>query len=131
LVFPGLGLGAIVARATVITDDMIFAAARAVADLVDPTTRGSSLLPQIQDLRNTSVAVAVAVAEAARRGGVARAALDGDVESQVRAAVWTPTYRPVRAAEMASGVLRVPPTRPQHDPAPASFGRDFWPRGPR
>jgi malate dehydrogenase (oxaloacetate-decarboxylating) len=131
LVFPGLGLGAIVARATVITDGMIVAAARAIADLVDPTIPGASLLPQIEDLRSTSVAVAVAVAEAAGRDGVARAALDGDLESQVRDAVWTPTYRPVQAAEMASGVLRVPPTRPRDEPAPANFGRDFWPRGPR
>jgi malate dehydrogenase (oxaloacetate-decarboxylating) len=131
LVFPGLGLGAIVTRATVITDGMIFAAARALADLVDPTTPGASLLPPIEDLRSTSVAVAVAVAEAARRDGVARAPLDGNLESQVREAAWTPTYRPVRAAEMAAGALRVPPAPARHDPAPASFGRDFWPRGPR
>jgi malate dehydrogenase (oxaloacetate-decarboxylating) len=131
LAFPGLGLGAIVARATVITDGMIVAAARAIADLVDPTTPGASLLPQIEDLRDTSVAVAVAVAEAARRDGVARAALDGDLESKVRDAMWTPTYRPVRAAEMAAGALRVPPAPVRHEPTPASFGRDFWPRGPR
>jgi malate dehydrogenase (oxaloacetate-decarboxylating) len=131
LVFPGLGLGAIVSRATVITDGMIFAAARALADLVDPTTPGASLLPPIEDLRRTSVAVAVAVAQAARRDGVARATLDGDLEAQVRDAVWTPTYRPVRAAEMAAGALRVPPAPARHEPTPASFGRDFWPRGPR
>jgi malate dehydrogenase (oxaloacetate-decarboxylating) len=131
LAFPGLGLGAIVARATVITDGMIVAAARAIADLVDPTTPGASLLPQIEDLRDTSVAVAVAVAEAARRDGVARAAVDGDLEAKVRDAMWTPTYRPVRAAEMAAGALRVPPAPVRHEPTPASFGRDFWPRGPR
>src|SRR5207245_143221 len=101
--------------ATVITDGMIFAAARALADLVDPTTPGASLLPPIEDLRNTSVAVAVAVAEAARRDGVARASLDGDLESQVRDAAWTPTYRAVRAAEMAAGALRVPPAPARHD----------------
>jgi malate dehydrogenase (oxaloacetate-decarboxylating) len=131
LVFPGLGLGAIVTRATVITDGMIFAAARALADLVDPTTPGASLLPPIEDLRNTSVAVAVAVAEAARRDGVARASMHGDLEAQVRDAAWTPTYRAVRAAEMAAGALRIPPAPARHDPTPASFGRDFWPRGPR
>jgi malate dehydrogenase (oxaloacetate-decarboxylating) len=131
LVFPGLGLGAIVARATVITDGMIFAAARAVADLVDPTTPGASLLPQVEDLHNTSVAVAVAVAEAAGREGVARATLDDDLERQVRDAVWTPSYRPVRAAEMTTGDLRLPPTTRRPATAVASFPRDFWPRGPR
>jgi malate dehydrogenase (oxaloacetate-decarboxylating) len=129
LVFPGLGLGAIVAKATVITDGMIFAAARALADLVDPTSPGASLLPAIEDIRNTSAAVAVAVADAARRDGVARTPLDRDLERQVRDAMWTPTYRPVRAAE-TTGALRVPPT-PRRDAAAASFSRDFWPRGPR
>ena len=131
LVFPGLGLGAIVARASVITDGMIVAAAAAIADLVDPTTPGASLLPQIEDLRDTSVAVAVAVADAARREGVARAALDDDLEGQVRDAVWTPGYLPVRAAEMTTGALRSPPTTRRRDSATASFQRDFWPRGPR
>jgi malate dehydrogenase (oxaloacetate-decarboxylating) len=130
LVFPGLGLGAIVTQATVITDGMIFAAARALAELVDPTTPGASLLPQMEDLRNTSVAVAVAVAEEARHEGVARATLDADLEQQVRDAVWTPAYRPVRAAEMAAGALRPAPA-PRRDKAVASFQRDFWPRGPR
>jgi malate dehydrogenase (oxaloacetate-decarboxylating) len=129
LVFPGLGLGAIVAKATVITDGMIFAAARALADLVDATSPGASLLPAIEDIRNTSAAVAVAVADAARRDGVARTPLDRDLERQVRDAMWTPTYRPVRAAE-TTGALRVPPT-PRRDAAAASFSRDFWPRGPR
>ena len=115
LVFPGLGLGAIVARASVITDGMIVAAAAAIADLVDPTTPGASLLPQIEDLRDTSVAVAVAVADAARREGVARAALDDDLEGQVRDAVWTPGYLPVRAAEMTTGPLRSPPTSGPED----------------
>ena len=98
LVFPGLGLGAIVAKASRITDGMIFAAAKAVADLVDPTTPGASLLPQINDVRETSVAVAAAVAAAARADGVARARLGPDVAAQARRAMWEAVYRPVRPA---------------------------------
>jgi malate dehydrogenase (oxaloacetate-decarboxylating) len=98
LVFPGLGLGAIVARASRMTDHMIFAAAEAVAALVDATTPGASLLPQINDVRETSVAVAMAVAQAAADGGVARARLEGDLEAQVRRSMWEPAYRPVRPA---------------------------------
>lgn len=98
LIFPGLGLGAIVARASRITDRMIFAAAEAVAGLVDATTPGASLLPQINDVRETSVAVAAAVASAAAADGVARAALDADLEEQVRRSMWEPVYRPVRPA---------------------------------
>ncbi|HLJ07465.1 MAG TPA: malic enzyme-like NAD(P)-binding protein, partial [Acidimicrobiia bacterium] len=98
LVFPGLGLGAIVARAARVTDGMIFAAAEAVAGLVDPSTPGASLLPQINDVRETSVAVAVAVAAAAADAGVARAPLEPDLEAQVRRTMWEPVYRPVRPA---------------------------------
>ena len=98
LVFPGLGLGAIVARASRVTDRMIFAAAEAVADRVDATTPGASLLPQINDVRETSVAVAMAVAAAAQEDGVARAPLEGDLEAQVRRSMWEPAYRPVRPA---------------------------------
>jgi malate dehydrogenase (oxaloacetate-decarboxylating) len=98
LVFPGLGLGAMVARASRVTDRMIFAAARAVAGLVDSANPGASLLPQINDVRETSVAVAVAVAQAAAEDGVARAPLDPDLEAQVRRSMWEPVYRPVRPA---------------------------------
>jgi len=52
LVFPGLGLGAVVARPSRITERMIFASAEAVAGLVDPTNPGASLLPQINDVRD-------------------------------------------------------------------------------
>ena len=98
LVFPGLGLGAIVARASRMSDHMIFAAAEAVADLIDATTPGASLLPQINDVRETSVAVARAVAQAAAEDGVARARLEPDLEAQVRRSMWEPVYRPVRPA---------------------------------
>jgi malate dehydrogenase (oxaloacetate-decarboxylating) len=98
LVFPGLGLGAIVARASRMTDHMIFAAAEAVAALVDATTSGASLLPQINDVRETSVAVAMAVAQAAADDGSARTPLEPDLEAQVRRCMWEPAYRPVRPA---------------------------------
>jgi malate dehydrogenase (oxaloacetate-decarboxylating) len=98
LIFPGLGLGAIVARASRMTDRMILAAAEAVAGLVDATTGGASLLPQINDVRDTSVAVAVAVAKAATTDGVARATLEDDLAAQVRRTMWEPVYRPVHPA---------------------------------
>src|SRR6185437_15169765 len=64
LVFPGLGLGVIAVRATRVTDGMLSAAAYAVADLVDTATPGAPLLPQVEALRDTSLAVATAVARA-------------------------------------------------------------------
>jgi malate dehydrogenase (oxaloacetate-decarboxylating) len=98
LVFPGLGLGAIAAGATHITDGMIRAAARAIAQLVDPATAGAPLLPPVDRLRETSEAVAVAVAQTARLEGIARAAVGGDVRQLVRRLMWKPEYRPVLPA---------------------------------
>ena len=98
LIFPGLGLGVIAARARRVTDAMLLAAARAVADLVDISAPGAPLLPQVAHLRETSVAVAAAVARAAAAEGVASATLDADLPGQVRALMWEPRYRPVRPA---------------------------------
>jgi malate dehydrogenase (oxaloacetate-decarboxylating) len=98
LVFPGLGLGVIAARASRVTDGMLSAAAYAVAELVDTTTPGAPLLPQVEALRETSLAVATAVARAAAADGVATAPLAGDVTEQVRGLMWQPDYRPVLTA---------------------------------
>ena len=96
LIFPGLGLGVIAARARRVTDGMLLAAARAVADLVDISTPGAPLLPLVAHLRETSVAVAASVARAAEAEGVAFAALDANLTGQVRALMWEPRYRPVK-----------------------------------
>ncbi len=97
LVFPGLGLGAVVARAERITDGMLVAAARAVADQTDAAAPGAPVLPLIDRLRDTSTAVAVAVARAATEDGVARETADDTVEERVRAAMWRPVYPPIEA----------------------------------
>ena len=95
LIFPGLGLGALLSRARRITDHMITAAAQAVAGLTDTATPGASLLPPIDDLRATSARVALAVAQAAADDGVAdRPGLTADA---VDAAMWKPQYAPVHA----------------------------------
>jgi malate dehydrogenase (oxaloacetate-decarboxylating) len=95
LIFPGLGLGAIIARAARVTDAMLAAAARAVAGRVDTGTPGAPILPPVPRLRETSVAVAAAVARAAAAGGVARAEVGEDIEdieARVREAMWEPVY---------------------------------------
>ncbi|MER7184797.1 oxaloacetate-decarboxylating malate dehydrogenase, partial [Streptomyces hyaluromycini] len=97
LVFPGFGLGAIVARATRVTDAMLVAAAHAVAGQTDTDGSGAPILPLTDQLRETSVAVAVAVARAAAADGVAGTTVDDSVEKRVRAAMWQPVYPPVKA----------------------------------
>jgi malate dehydrogenase (oxaloacetate-decarboxylating) len=95
LVFPGIGLGVIASRAARVTDGMLAAAAHAVAGLTDTSTPGAPLLPPVEALRDTSVAVAAAVAQAAWRDGVARTFLDGDLHDRIRALMWQPEYRQV------------------------------------
>lgn len=97
LVFPGLGLGVIVAKATRVTDGMLAAAGHAVARQIDATAPGAPLLPLIHQLGETSAAVAVAVARAAARDQVARNIVDDTISERVRAAMWRPIYRPIEA----------------------------------
>jgi malate dehydrogenase (oxaloacetate-decarboxylating) len=95
LVFPGIGLGVIASRAARVTDGMLVAAAHAVAGLTDCSRPGAALLPPVQMLRDTSVAVGAAVARAAASDGVARATVDGDLATRVRDLMWHPAYRPI------------------------------------
>jgi malate dehydrogenase (oxaloacetate-decarboxylating) len=98
LVFPGLGLGAIAVRARKITDNMLSAAAHAVASLVESGPEDAPLLPEMAALRDTSRTVALAVAEAAIADGVATSKVPDDLAGYVRALMWEPAYRPVRSA---------------------------------
>jgi malate dehydrogenase (oxaloacetate-decarboxylating) len=91
LVFPGLGLGVIVAKARRISDPMIAAAADAVAGISDATAPGAPLLPPMTDLRAVSAAVAIAVATAAAKEGLAQAELHDPIQ-QVHDAMWRPVY---------------------------------------
>ncbi|MFC4121756.1 NAD-dependent malic enzyme [Nonomuraea zeae] len=94
LLYPGLGLGAVVSRARRISDGMLRAAAEAVAGLVDVTAPGAALLPPVENLRAISATVAVAVARQAAEEGLARAE-PGDLVQRVQDAMWQPEYRPV------------------------------------
>jgi malate dehydrogenase (oxaloacetate-decarboxylating) len=97
MLYPGLGLGAIVSRARRMSDGMFAAAANAVSSLVAVRHPGASLLPHIDDLRSVSVTVAVAVAEAAAAEGLARVELR-DIVQQVQDAMWQPEYRQIQAS---------------------------------
>lgn len=94
--YPGLGLGVIAARAAKVTDEMLLAAAQAVAGEADLSTPGASLLPSNGELRTTSSVVAVEVVRTAIEQGLARADIEDPVET-VRQTVWWPTYVPVEA----------------------------------
>ncbi len=96
ILYPGLGLGTIVSQASRISDGMFRAAANAVSSMVAVRMPGASLLPQIDDLRNASATVAVAVAEQAEAEGLSGVVFD-DIVEQVQAAMWQPDYQPIEA----------------------------------
>jgi malate dehydrogenase (oxaloacetate-decarboxylating) len=95
-VFPGLGLGAIVTKAKVISKGMFAAAAYAVARMTDTSTPGASLLPSIEKLHEVSKYVAIEVANAAIYEGIARADIQ-DVEQAIEDAMWIPEYKEVKS----------------------------------
>ncbi|MDM5193076.1 oxaloacetate-decarboxylating malate dehydrogenase [Bacillus hominis] len=100
LIFPGLGLGTIVVRASVMTDGMFAAAAEAVASMVDTSQPGAPILPEVEELRNISEMVAIEVAKVAVAEGVARENLsDNDIKIAVKDAMWKPEYRQIKAVE--------------------------------
>ncbi len=91
LVFPGIGLGIIVAGARLVTTKMLQAAAGALVHQACPTDPGDSLLPDVKNLRAISAAVAEAVYRAAVDDGVARRTHD-DVRQAIADTVWTAAY---------------------------------------
>jgi malic enzyme len=97
--FPGIGLGAVVAEAHEITDEMFLVAAEALAGVVSAERlEQGSLYPNQSELRVASRSVAIAVARAARDGGVGRHFADDELALAVDAMMWDPRYLPYEPA---------------------------------
>ena len=92
LVFPGIGLGVIVAGAQRVTQNMLDASAKAIARQADPTSPGAGLLPDVTNLRAVSAVVAEAVYHAAVADGVATKSHDSVVQA-ILDAMWAPEYK--------------------------------------
>jgi malate dehydrogenase (oxaloacetate-decarboxylating)(NADP+) len=70
-IFPGLGLGAILAKASRVTDEMVYVSASALAGALNADEIQHGLIyPRIQRVRDASLMVAREVMKAARRDGV-------------------------------------------------------------
>ena len=97
-IFPGVGLGALVCKATRVTDGMFLAASKAISAFVTPAQEATGLLlPEMKDIRQVSAAVAKAVGIEARNAGLGRLLDDAQLEAIVAKAQWEPhytTYRP-------------------------------------
>lgn len=70
LIFPGLGMGAILAKATAVTDDMVFTSARALSEsLTAEEIYAGQIYPSLERVRESALVVAREVMKAARREG--------------------------------------------------------------
>ena len=96
-IFPGVGLGVIGSRATRITEKMFMVASEALAEcspLVNVT--GKNLLPALSEIREVSLAIALAVGLQAMEEGVAPAVSNEELKKQIQANFWSPEYREYR-----------------------------------
>ena len=92
-IFPGVGLGLIVAKARRVTDSMFYAAARTLAGRVSQASLDVGLLfPRLREIRDVSAEIAVTVARVAYEEGLATAPRSQDLEAAVRAAMYDATY---------------------------------------
>jgi malate dehydrogenase (oxaloacetate-decarboxylating) len=92
-VFPAIGLGVVASRANRVTDPMMLAAARALAQK-SPALKDSvaPLLPPLTDLRRVAAEIAIAVGIQAQKQGVAAELAEDELRRQVIATQWTPSY---------------------------------------
>ena len=91
LIYPGLGLGMLASEASLLTDEMIGAAAHSLSGLVDPGQPGAPVLPPFQYVAEVSIKVAEAVAKKAQEQGLAQAE-EKDMAKAVRDLKWYPKY---------------------------------------
>ncbi len=91
LIYPGLGLGMLASEASLLTDEMIGAAAHSLSGIIDITKPGAPVLPPFKYVGDVSIKVAEAVAKKAQEQGLARAE-ETNMAKAVRDFKWYPEY---------------------------------------
>ena len=92
LIYPGLGLGMLASEASLLTDEMIGAAAHSLSGIVNLGQPGAPVLPPFKYVADVSIKVAEAVAKKAQEQGLARAK-ETDMAKAVRDLKWYPEYK--------------------------------------
>ena len=91
LIYPGLGLGMLASEASLLTDEMIGAAAHSLSGIIDMSKPGAPVLPPFKYVADVSIRVAEAVAKTAQKQGLARAE-ETDMVKAVQNMKWYPKY---------------------------------------
>eukprot|EP00914_Ancora_sagittata_P020921 GHVO01041146.1.p1 GENE.GHVO01041146.1~~GHVO01041146.1.p1 ORF type:complete len:607 (+),score=102.25 GHVO01041146.1:66-1823(+) len=92
--FPGIGFGAWLCGAKVVSDDMLTAATLKLADLTpEDLLEKGQLYPDLTDIRNTSAKIATEVIKRAiEEGHVRETNIPEDIEKWVRDSMYFPDY---------------------------------------
>jgi len=92
-VFPGIGLGALISEASRISESMLLAAARALADFTaGQDAPEGCLYPSLSDLRKVSRVIGFRVAQTARNEGFGRTLDDAALQNAIDHFAWFPDY---------------------------------------
>ena len=92
LIYPGLGLGMLASEASLLTDEMIGAAAHSLSGIIDITKPGAPVLPPFKYVADVSIKVAEAVANKAKEQGLARVK-ETNMDKAVQDLKWYPKYK--------------------------------------
>ena len=92
LIYPGLGLGMLASEASLLTDEMIGAAAHSLSGIIDITKPGAPVLPPFKYVADVSIKVAEAVANKAKEQGLA-CAKETNMDKAVQDLKWYPKYK--------------------------------------
>ena len=92
-IFPGVGLGIILSKAEVISDDLFLAAAETLSILVsDKELSSGQLYPSIKDIKKVSKEIAITVAKKAFSEGLTNMAIPQNIESSLDRIIYNPVY---------------------------------------
>jgi malate dehydrogenase (oxaloacetate-decarboxylating) len=101
-IFPGIGLGAVLCEARLITADLLVAAVKALAAQAPAVRTGkieAGLLPDVSEVREISVKVAAAVVRLAVKDGLSQREVptgdEKELEDWIRGQMWQPQYSPL------------------------------------
>jgi malate dehydrogenase (oxaloacetate-decarboxylating) len=96
-IFPGIGLGVIVAEASLISDAMLMVTSATLAEASPLAINGGgALLPAISDIAGLSKKIAFEVAKVAMQEGLALEVSDEVIYERIEKNFWLPEYRPYK-----------------------------------
>jgi len=92
-IFPGVGLGCILSEVNEVTDQLFLVAARTLAECVsDERLKNGGIYPDLNDLREVTRKIALAVIREVVHEGRGRLIAEEDLDKTVNDAMWYPDY---------------------------------------